>query len=53
MKSSAVAPRQSESPSSLSTRMRSTTRDIRFDVEMISDPLAVMNRAGVIMAERV
>ena len=33
--------------------MRSTTRDIRFEVEMISDPLAVRKIAGVIIAESV
>ena len=33
--------------------MRSTTRDIRFDVEMISDALAVRKIAGVIIAESV
>ena len=33
--------------------MRSTIRDIRFDVEMISEPLAVMKIAGVIIAESV
>ena len=44
------APRLRLSASSLSWRMRSTIRDIRFDVEMIREPLAVMNKAGVIMA---
>ena len=49
-KSRSVLPRLSKSAWSLSTRMRSTMRDIRFEVEMISDPVAVMKMAGVIIA---
>ena len=52
VKSRSVTPRQSLSARSLSTRIRSTIRDIRFDVEMISEPLAVRKIAGVIIAER-
>jgi hypothetical protein len=33
--------------------MRSTTRDIRFDVEMINEALEVIRMAGVIIADRV
>lgn len=32
-------------------RMPSTVRDIRFEVEIINEPVAVMNKAGASIAE--
>ena len=49
-KSRSDLPRLRLSPCSFRWRIRSTIRDIRLEVEMINDPVAVMKSAGVIIA---
>jgi hypothetical protein len=43
---------ESRSIAAMMMRKRSTTRDRRLFVEMMSDPVAVMKRAGAIIVER-